>query len=51
MVQEGWVLEEELQAFVLPKVLAQNISRLLAARRLSRVYWLVTPQGVFCLSR
>jgi hypothetical protein len=31
-------------------VLAHNISRLLAARKLSRVYWLVAPEGVFFTS-
>jgi hypothetical protein len=40
--REGTVVAE-----VLLKVLAHNISRLLAARRLSRVYWLVAPEGVF----
>ena len=34
-------------AGVLLKVLAHNLSRLLVARRLSRVYWLVTPEGVW----
>jgi hypothetical protein len=39
---EGTVVAE-----VLLKVLAHNISRLLSARGLSRVYWLVAPEGVF----
>jgi len=39
---EGTVVAE-----VLLKVLAHNISRLRVARRLSRVYWRITPEGVF----
>lgn len=39
--------ERTVVAEVLLKVLAHNISRLLAAKRLSRVYWLVAPEGVF----
>jgi hypothetical protein len=39
--REGTVVAE-----VLLKVLAHNISRLLVAKRLSRVYWLITPEGV-----
>lgn len=39
--------EKTVVAEVLLKVLAHNISRLLAARRLSRVYWLVAPEGIF----
>lgn len=42
--REGTVVAE-----VLLKVLAHNVSRLLAARRLSRVYWLVAPEGVLSL--
>jgi transposase len=42
---EGTVVAE-----VLLKVLAHNISRLLSARGLSRVYWLVAPEGVFIAS-
>ena len=43
--REGTVVAE-----VLLKVLAHNISRLLAARRLSCVHWLVAPEGVFAAS-
>lgn len=39
--REGTVVAE-----VLLKVLAHNISRLLVVKRLSRLYWLITPEGV-----
>jgi transposase len=42
--------ENTVVAEVMLKVLAHNISRLLAARKLSRVYWLVGPEGVFFTS-
>ncbi len=38
--------ESPVVAEVLLEVLAHNIGRLLAAKRLSRVYWLITPEGV-----
>lgn len=44
--REGTVVAE-----VLLKVLAHNISRLLVAKRLSRVYWLITPEGVLAAPR